>query len=135
MFFCECQLKVGISKKTCGRTELMENTERAPRISMSAPKNCPGSVLGAPCERQTSRGLSRGNQRADFGSPRSLAILMKSSNPLEKKAYRAVAKRRGAYAAMLLSGRPWERQTSLGYRGVTSGTPRSALGTPNFCLA
>ncbi|MGB4201176.1 MAG: hypothetical protein WBK65_07225, partial [Thermotogota bacterium] len=27
----------------------------------------------------------RGNQRADFGSPRSLAILMKSSNPLEKK--------------------------------------------------
>ena len=48
-------------------------------------------------------GLSRGNQRADFGSPRSLAILTKPRFPpfaFLKRGYRAVAKRRGAYAAM-----------------------------------
>jgi len=50
-------------------------------------------------------GLSRGNQRADFGSPRSLAIrFFKTSRSAHIKAYRAVARRRGAYAAMFCAG-------------------------------
>ncbi|HPN29313.1 MAG TPA: hypothetical protein PLU68_10275, partial [Thermotogota bacterium] len=44
--------------------------------------------------------LSRGNQRADFGSLRTRAIRLLPFT----KAYRAVAKRRSAYAAMLRLG-------------------------------
>ena len=43
------------------------------------PRDPPFILLTPRC----SYGSSQGNQRADFGSPRSLAILMKSSTPLE----------------------------------------------------
>jgi len=55
-------------------------------------------LMGTLWERRDARvGLSRGNQRADFGKPRSLAIRFLSF-----------------FAAMPV----W------GYRGVTNGTPR-----------
>ena len=78
------------------------------------------------------RGSSRGNQRADFGSPRSLAILMK---PREQPSQKRIApsRKEGALTPRYSCG------SSRGNQRADFGSPRSLaiprLGTPNFSLA
>ena len=81
---------------------------------------CPFYAAMSPC------GLSRGNQRADFGNPRSLAIrLLHFYSAVSRK--KSVSRRREKKKRL-------RRDDLVGYRGVTSGLTSGAREVSRYAL-